>query len=94
MVGAITASRKAGAEGGMGLVGAGFGSGFGFGRIAPCGETVAAVAEPRATAIPAKSACELPSVAGAGLVRAGHKGEIMVVPTPAKRPAATFVDGE
>jgi hypothetical protein len=56
----------------MGAVGLGIGGGFGFGGVAPFGHALFAVAEPRATAIPADGASELASVAGAGLVGAGH----------------------
>jgi hypothetical protein len=72
LIGAVAATADAGAGGGVGLVGAGLGGGFGFGRVVAVPYAVKAVAEPRATAIPTEGASELPSVAGAGLVRAGH----------------------
>jgi hypothetical protein len=82
LVGAVAAAADAGASGGVGLVGAGLGGGSGFGRVASCGEAVAAVAEPRATAIPTEGASELPSVAGAGLVGASHTSETSAVTEP------------
>jgi hypothetical protein len=56
----------------MGAVSLGIGGGFGFGRVAPSGYAIVAVAKPRVTAIPIQRTMELASVAGAGLVGAGH----------------------
>lgn len=72
MVGAITASIDSLAVGGMGLVGASVERSLGLGGVVASLKAVKAVAEPRASSIPAKGASELPSVAGAGLVGAGH----------------------
>jgi hypothetical protein len=72
LVGAVTASRQARAVGGMGAVGLGVEGGFGLGGVAASGHALVAVAEPRATAIPSQGASKLASVAGAGLVGAGH----------------------
>jgi hypothetical protein len=79
LVSAVTASRQAWAIGGMGAVGLGVEGGFGFGGIVAALHAVEAVAEPRATAIPTESATELASVAGAGLVGAGHAGSTSMV---------------
>jgi hypothetical protein len=83
LIGAVAASRQARAVAGMGAVGLGVEGGFGFGRVAASGHAVSAVTEPRVPAIPAKGASELPSVAGAGLVGAGHDSETIKVPCPA-----------
>jgi hypothetical protein len=72
LVGAITAPRQARAGAGVRGFGLSVGGGFGFGRVAASGHALIAVTEPRATAIPAHGASELASVAGAGLVGAGH----------------------
>jgi hypothetical protein len=72
LVGAVAATGQAGAVAGVGACGLGVGGGFGFGGVAPCGHAGLAVSEPRAATIPAEGAGELPSVAGAGLMGAGH----------------------
>jgi hypothetical protein len=72
LVGAVAAARQARAGGRMGAVGLGVCGGFGFGGVVAASEAVEAVAEPRATAIPTQGASKLASVAGAGLVGAGH----------------------
>jgi hypothetical protein len=92
LVGAVTAARQARAVGWMGAVSFGVESRFGFGGIVAALHAVEAVAEPRATAIPTESATELASVADAGLVGAGHAGETVTLPIPAKSPA--LEDGE
>jgi hypothetical protein len=56
----------------MGAVGAGIKGGFSFCRVVAALYAVAAVAQPRVSAIPAKGAGELAAIAGAGLVGAGH----------------------
>jgi hypothetical protein len=72
LVGAVTAPADARTGDGMGAVGLGVEGGFGFGGIVAALEAIKAVTEPRATPIPAQGASELASVAGAGLVGAGH----------------------
>ena len=78
MVGPITASANPLAIDRMSAVSLGVKSGFGFWGVAPCGHALITVAEPRLAAIPAEGASELPSVAGAGLVGAGHISETMI----------------
>jgi hypothetical protein len=56
----------------MGAVDAGIKRRLRLGRVVAPRHAIAAVAEPRASAIPAEGAGELPSVAGARLVGAGH----------------------
>jgi hypothetical protein len=56
----------------MGAVGLGVEGGFGFWCVGSALHAIKAVAQPRATAIPAQGARKLASVAGAGLVGAGH----------------------
>jgi hypothetical protein len=72
LVGAVAAAGEARAMGGMGAGGLRVGGSFGFRGVVPSPHAVGAVADPRAAAIPAEGAGELASVAGAGLVRAGH----------------------
>jgi hypothetical protein len=74
LIGAVAAARQARAGGGVGAVGFGVGGGFGFGRVAGGGHALVAVTEPRTPAIPTQGASKLASVAGAGLVGAGHLG--------------------
>ena len=69
----------------MRLVSAGVRSGFGLGRVVASLLAVKAVAEPRATAIPAEGAGVLSPVAGAGLVGASHNSDtVIVVSSPNK----------
>jgi hypothetical protein len=89
LVGAVAAAGEARAGAGVGAFGLGVCGGFGFGGVAACGHAGSAVAEPRATAIPAEGASELASVAGAGLVGAGHD-TVMVVSSPPPR-SKTYV---
>jgi hypothetical protein len=81
LVGAVAAAGEARAVGGMAAVGLGVGGGFGFRGVVPSPYAVKAVAEPRASAIPAKGAGELASVAGAGLVGAGHAKMVVIAPS-------------
>lgn len=53
---------------------------LGFGRVVAALHAIYAVSEPRLSAVVAKGASELPSVADAGLVGAGHA---TVTETPA-----------
>jgi hypothetical protein len=80
LVGAVTAPRQARQGGGVRALGLGIEGRFGFGGVAASGHALLAIAEPRLAAIPAKGAGELASVAGAGLVGAGHS-ETVTVPT-------------
>ena len=82
MVGAVAATGQAGAVAGVGAFGLGVGGGFGFGRVAPCRYAGLAVAEPRAATIPTEGAGKLASVAGAGLMGAGHSSETMADSPP------------
>ena len=84
MVGPITAAIDAFAIGWMGFIGFCVKSCLGFWSIVASLYTVEAVANPRATPIPAKGASELPSVTIAGLVDAVHN-TIAPVP-PSKSP--------
>jgi hypothetical protein len=72
LVGAVAAAGEARAVGGMGAGGARVGIGFGFRGVVPPPYAVLAVANPGTATIPAERAGELASVAGAGLVGAGH----------------------
>jgi hypothetical protein len=65
----------------MRLVGLGLESGFSLWRVVACGETCGAVAEPRASAIPAKVAKAASGVFAGwlGLVGAGHNSDIVRV---------------
>ncbi len=67
--------------GGVAAVGLRVGGGFGFGGVVAAPYAVDAVAEPRASAIPAEGAGELAPVAGAGLVGTGH-GVVTVMASP------------
>lgn len=80
LVGPITAARQARAVGGVAAVGADVEGGFSLRRVVAALDAVAAVAEPRASAIPAKAAGELAPVAGAGLVLAGHGNTVATAP--------------
>jgi hypothetical protein len=63
----------------MGALGLGIGGGFCLGGVAASGHALIAVAEPRATSIPTQRTMELASVAGAGLVGAGHSETVAVL---------------
>jgi hypothetical protein len=68
----------------MGAVGLGVEGGFSFWGVAACGHAIVAVAKPRVTAIPAQGASELASVAGAGLVGAGHGSTTVQIVPPSE----------
>lgn len=93
LIGAVAAPADPLAMGGVGLVGSGVKSSLCFGCIFPSFNAVKAVAKPRFTAIPTKSAVELASVTGAGLVGASHASVIVTVPKPEKNDPAKFEDG-
>jgi hypothetical protein len=80
LVRAVAAAGEARAMGGMGAVGLRVGGSFGFRGVVPSPYAVKAVAEPRASAIPAEGAGELASVAGAALVGTGHVTVISTLP--------------
>jgi hypothetical protein len=75
LIGSVTAAGEARAVAGVGAFGLGVEGGFGFEGVVAALHAGLAVAEPRVTAIPADGASELASVAGAGLVGAGHGSE-------------------
>ena len=79
MVGAVAAAGEARAVGGVGKLGLGVGGSFGFAGVAAISDAVLAVAEPRASAIPAQGASKLASIAGAGLVEADHSETMISV---------------
>ena len=82
MIGAVAATREARGVGWVSFVGAGIGSSFGLERIVATLEAGKAVAEPRLAAIPPKSASKLASVAGAGLLGAGHGSSTIQIEPP------------
>ncbi len=77
LVGPIAASADARAVAGVCGLGLRIEGGFGFGGVLPALHTLQTVAEPRASAIPAKGTVELAAIAarGAGLVGAVHATE-------------------
>jgi hypothetical protein len=66
----------------MAAVGAGVEGCFGGGRVVAPRYAVIAVAQPRLAAVVAKSASELTSVTGAGLVGAGHGSSTIQIEPP------------
>jgi hypothetical protein len=65
----------------MGAVGLGVKGGFGFGRVVAALQAIQAISRPRTPPEPTQRTMELTSVAGAGLVGAGHSDTVIVTPS-------------
>jgi hypothetical protein len=79
LVGPVTASANAWLVAGVRAFGLGIGLLPCFGRVAACGEALLALTDKRPAAKPTDCTRKCATVAGSGLVRAGHGSEMVTV---------------